>query len=135
MFKSIPLEKMAYRTPSGLVSYKPKLGRGNGNSHSYCNYFKRNGYSGYVRMGHYLFRYVVQQANERDITLAANILFMREPKDNIKEIRNYYMFFEDVGTAFIVKTFISEAPCHSIRIGTDPEGGGWIEEPFMDIWK
>ena len=128
--KTISFEKIGLQNiPSGMVSDKPKLGRGNGSSHFYCNHFKKNGYSGYAHMAHHLFRYIVDQANHRDITLAVNILYMRDSKANISESRNYYMFFKDSGTAFIVKSFISEAPS---EIKTNY--GRFIDKPFMDIW-
>ena len=130
MYKTVSFEKIGLQNiPSGMVSDKPNLGRGNGSSHSYCNYFKKNGYSGYVFMAHHLFRYIVDQANDRDITLAVNILYMREPKANISDKRNYYMFFEDSGTAFIVKSFISEAPS---EIKTNHVLS--IKRPCMVVW-
>lgn len=127
-FMTIPLKNFGYHI-SGMVSNKPKLGQGKGNSHSYCNHFKENGYVGYANMAHTLFRYILYQANERDIALHTNILYMRESKANWREDRNYYMFFEDTGTAFIVKSLISEAPSE-IKFKTSD--GRF--EPFMAIW-
>ena len=110
----------------GVTSVKPKLGRGRGGAHGYHTYFRHAGYSAACYMTAQMFVDFVAYCKQSDLQIDANVLGIKDPRDNVYEARNYHMFFRTDADAFVFKSYLSGAPDKlKIRTGTA------IVEPYL----
>jgi len=110
----------------GIVSEKPKLGRGNGGRHVYHSHFASIGYAGACYMTRHLFMDFVEYLIRRDLTTAGNCLYISEKNDNVYEARNYHMFFKTDADIFVFKSYLTDAP-DKLKI----RQGNAIIEPYL----